>query len=93
MAEHQIRRLPIMQDGKLVGIISLGDVARYEDQNHVVAKSLQAISEPLGVSSSLRFGRSGLMTAVTAFAMAAMATTAFAWLTWNHSGQAVRKQI
>ena len=93
LAKHQIRRLPIMQDGKLVGIISLGDVARYEDQNHVVAKSLQAISEPLGFSSSLRFGRSGLMTAVTAFAMAAMATTAFAWLTWNQSGQALRKQI
>ena len=52
MAKHQIRRLPIVQDGKLVGIISLGDVARYEDQNHVVAKSLQAISEPTGVSSS-----------------------------------------
>ncbi len=93
MAEHQIRRLPIVQDGKLVGIISLGDVARYEDQNHVVAKSLQAISEPLGVSFSSRLGRGGVLAAVAAFAMAAMATTAFAWLTWNHSGQALRKQI
>ena len=93
MAEHQIRRLPIVQDGKLVGIISLGDVARYEDQTHVVAKSLQAISEPLGISSSLRFGRSGALSAVTAFALAAMATTVIAWLTWNHSGQALRKQI
>ena len=93
MAEHQIRRLPIVQDGKLVGIISLGDVARYEDQTHVVAKSLQAISEPLGISSSLRFGRSGALPAVTAFALAAVATTLIAWLTWNHSGQALRKQI
>jgi hypothetical protein len=93
MAEHQIRRLPIVQEGKLVGIISLGDVARYEDQTHVVAKSLQAISEPLGISSSLRFGRSGALSAVTAFALAAVATTAIAWLTWNHSGQALRKQI
>ena len=93
MAEHQIRRLPIVQDGKLVGIISLGDVARYEDQTHVVAKSLQAISEPLGISSSLRFGRSGALSAVAAFAMAAVATTVIAWLTWNHSGQALRKQI
>ncbi len=48
MAKHQIRRLPIVQDGKLVGIVSLGDVARYEDQKHVVAKSLQAISTPSG---------------------------------------------
>jgi CBS domain-containing protein len=93
MAKHQIRRLPIVQDGKLVGIVSLGDVARYADQNHVVAKSLQAISEPLGVSSSLRLGRGGAMTAVAAFAMAAVATTVIAWLTWNHSGQALRKQI
>jgi CBS domain-containing protein len=93
MAEHQIRRLPIMQDGKLVGIISLGDVARYEDQTHVVAKSLQAISEPLGVSFSPRLGRGGVLAAVAAVAMAAVATTAMAWLTWNHSGQALRKQI
>ena len=63
MAEHQIRRLPIMQDGKLVGIISLGDVARYEDQNHVVAKSLQAISEPQGVSFSTGLGRGGVLAA------------------------------
>jgi CBS domain-containing protein len=93
MAEHQIRRLPIVQDGKLVGIISLGDVARYEDQNHVVAKSLQAISEPLGVSFSPRLGRIGAVAAVAAVALAAVATTALAWLTWNHSGQALRKQI
>ena len=93
MAKHQIRRLPIVQDGKLVGIISLGDVARYEDQTQVVAKSLQAISEPLGMSSSLHFGRSGVLSAVTAFALAAVATSVIAWLTWNHSGQALRKQI
>jgi CBS domain-containing protein len=92
MAEHQIRRLPIMQDGKLVGIISLGDVARYEDQNHVVAKSLQAISEPQGISFSAGLGRGGVLTAVAALAMAAVATT-LAWLTWNHSGQMLRKQI
>jgi CBS domain-containing protein len=92
MAEHQIRRLPIMQDGKLVGIISLGDVARYEDQNHVVAKSLQAISEPQGVTFSAGMGRGGVVAAVAALALAAVATT-LAWLTWNHSGQALRKQI
>ena len=93
MAKHQIRRLPIVQDNKLVGIISLGDVARYEDQTHVVAKSLQAISEPLGISSFERLGRSGAFATVAALALAALATTAFAWLTWNQSGQALRKQI
>ena len=93
MAKHQIRRLPIVQDGKLVGIVSLGDVARYEDQKHIVAKSLQAISEPAGVSSVKRLGRGGALTAVAAVALAAVAATVMAWLIWNHSGQALRKQI
>jgi CBS domain-containing protein len=93
MAKHQVRRLPIVQDGKLVGIISLGDVARYEDQNHVVAKSLQAISEPAGVSSYEHLRRGGAVAAVAALALAAVATLVMAWLTWNHSGQALRKQI
>jgi CBS domain-containing protein len=93
MAKHKIRRLPIVQDGKLVGIISLGDVARYEDQNHVVAKSLQAISEPTGVSAYEHQRRGRVLTAVAALAIAAVATTVMAWLTWNHSGQALRRQI
>jgi CBS domain-containing protein len=92
MAEHQIRRLPIVQDGQLVGIISLGDVARYEDQNRVVAQSLQAISEPQGVSFSTGMGRGGVLTTIAALALAAVATT-LAWLTWNHSGQTLCKQI
>jgi hypothetical protein len=93
MAKHQIRRLPIVQDGKLVGIVSLGDVARHEDQKHAVAKSLQAISQPAGASSLERLGRGGALTAVAALALAAVTTTVIAWLTWNHSGQALRKQI
>ncbi|CAG0932565.1 Hypoxic response protein 1 [Thermoflexales bacterium] len=93
MAKHQIRRLPIVQAGKLVGIISLGDVARYEDQKQVVAESLQAISEPAGVSSLARLGRGGVLTTAAALVMAAVATTVMAWLTWNHSGQAFRKQL
>jgi len=78
---------------KTGGIVSLGDVARYEDQKHIVAKSLQAISEPAGVSSLERLGRGGALTAVAALALAAVATTVLAWLAWNHSGQALRKQI
>ncbi len=93
MAKYQVRRLPIVQDGKLVGIVSLGDVARHEDQKHIVAKSLQAISEPAGVSSLKRLGRGGALTAVAAIALAAAGTTVMAWLAWNHSGQALRKQI
>jgi hypothetical protein len=90
MAKHQIRRLPIVQGGKLVGIVSLGDVAQYEDQKHAVAKSLQAISTPIGISAS---GRSGHGRALIGFALAALATTVTVWLAWNHSGQAFRKQL
>lgn len=46
MAEHQIRRLPVVEDGRLVGIIALGDVAR-EDQDAGGA-ALDDISEPEG---------------------------------------------
>jgi CBS domain-containing protein len=90
MAKHKIRRLPIIQDGQLVGIVSLGDVARHEDRKSVVTKSLQAISTPPGISVSRRLGPSG---ALIGFTMAALATTAMAWLTWNRSGQALRNRM
>ena len=89
MAEHQIRRLPIVQDGKVVGIVSLGDVAVKSDQKGAVAKSSQAISAPIGISAP---GRSGSGPWI-GFALAALATTVMAWLTWNHSGQTFRKQV
>ncbi|MGN1298926.1 MAG: CBS domain-containing protein [Candidatus Scatovivens sp.] len=31
MEENQIRRLPVIEDGKIVGILSLGDLARHQD--------------------------------------------------------------
>ena len=31
MEENQIRRLPVIEDGKIVGILSIGDLARHED--------------------------------------------------------------
>ena len=57
MAKHQIRRLPIVEDGQLVGIVSLGDVARHIARQDVVAKSLQAISAPTDVSAANRSRR------------------------------------
>lgn len=84
MAKHQIRRLPIVEAGQLVGIVSLGDVARHIARRDVVAKSLQAISAPTDISAATRpsGGR-----ALVGFALAALAT-AMAWLMWNRSGQA-----
>lgn len=31
MEENQIRRLPVIEDGKIVGILSIGDLARHEE--------------------------------------------------------------
>ena len=89
MAKHQIRRLPIVEGGQLVGIVSLGDVARHNARQEVVAKSLQAISTPTGVSTTNRpsGGR-----ALIGFALVSLVTM-MAWLTWNRSGQAFRKQL
>jgi hypothetical protein len=45
MGKHQIRRLPIVQDGAVVGIVSLGDVALHMQKREPVAQSLRDISE------------------------------------------------
>lgn len=90
MGKNQVRRLPIVQHGQLVGIISLGDLALYEDRKEVVNDSLQAISMPVGISVARPSGFSGAM---LGFSLATLATVMMAWLTWNHSGQALRKQV
>jgi CBS domain-containing protein len=46
MSKHQIRRLPIVDRGMLLGIISLGDLARRDGQHGRIVKSLFHISEP-----------------------------------------------
>jgi CBS domain-containing protein len=45
MAEHQIRRLPVMKGERVVGILSLGDLAWAEASTREVGKALQAVSE------------------------------------------------
>lgn len=90
MAKHKIRRLPIVQDGQLVGIVSLGDVALHEDRKGFVKKSLQAISRPSRYSVSRR---SVPAATVLGLALAALATSVVGWLTWSHNGKGLRKQI
>ena len=90
MAKHQVRRLPIMQDGELVGIVSLGDVAGHEDRQEVVAKSLQAISISHSLAASQRSRHTGALIGVGLTAIAAIMT---AWLAWDQTGQALRKQM
>jgi CBS domain-containing protein len=90
MAQHQIRRLPIVQDGLVVGIVSLGDVALKSDQQGAVAKSLQAISAPIGIAAPHRSVSGGSLIGLM---LAALVTGVMAWLTWNRSGQTFRKQL
>jgi CBS domain-containing protein len=44
MAVHQVRRLPVVENGRLVGIVAQADVALRE--NEKTGKLVEAISEP-----------------------------------------------
>ncbi|WP_337098743.1 CBS domain-containing protein [Paenibacillus sp. YIM B09110] len=45
MAEHQIRRLPVVQEGMLVGVIAIGDLAVRDIYANEAEAALSAISE------------------------------------------------
>jgi len=45
MSEHQVRRLPVVEDDRLVGIVSLGDLAVKEARDKRVGDTLEHISE------------------------------------------------
>jgi CBS domain-containing protein len=45
MSEHQIRRLPVVENGMLVGIVSLGDLAVKENKDSRSGDTLEKISE------------------------------------------------
>ena len=49
MGSRQIRRLPVVNDGILCGMVSLGDIARQEDSVMDAADALQDITE--GIST------------------------------------------
>jgi CBS domain-containing protein len=57
MSKHQIRRLPIVDRGNLVGIVSLGDLARRDGERGRIVKSLFHISEPQLVHHQHSSGR------------------------------------
>ena len=46
MSQHQIRRLPIVEGVKLVGMVSLGDLAVHNDSTDKAGKALEDISVP-----------------------------------------------
>ena len=45
MSEHQVRRLPVLDGDRLVGIVSIGDLAVKEGKDGRVGDTLQHISE------------------------------------------------
>lgn len=45
MSDHQVRRLPVVENERLVGIVSIGDLAIKEGKDGRTGDTLQAISE------------------------------------------------
>jgi CBS domain-containing protein len=52
MAEHRVRRLPVVEDGRLVGVVSQADVA-LEAREKETGSVVQQISEPSSVPREL----------------------------------------
>ena len=48
MGDQQLRRLPVVEDGKLCGLLSLGDLARQEDT------AIDAADALTGITSNIR---------------------------------------
>lgn len=46
MRQHQVRRVPVVEDGRLVGIISQADLAVDYSQDSEVGRTVERISEP-----------------------------------------------
>jgi len=49
MAREQIRRLPVVDADRLVGFVSIGDIAVEAGKDQVVGDTLEKISEPAGL--------------------------------------------
>jgi CBS domain-containing protein len=45
MSEKQVRRLPVVEDGRLVGILAIGQLARHESAD-AAGETLKEVSQP-----------------------------------------------
>jgi CBS domain-containing protein len=46
MREGQFRRMPVLKDGKPIGVVTLGDLAKHVESPEKFAEKLREISEP-----------------------------------------------
>lgn len=56
MSQHQVRRLPVVEDGKLIGMLALGDLATDSSSSDEAAAALSDISSPSALDSSMQQG-------------------------------------
>lgn len=61
MGKHQVRRLPIVENGIPVGIVSFSDMARHHDHNSHIVQLLREISEPPQIHRLRSVKRGGLL--------------------------------
>nr|WP_272509673.1 CBS domain-containing protein [Paenibacillus chitinolyticus] len=52
MAQHQVRRLPVVEDGNLVGVIAIGDLAVRDKLEDEAGEALSRISKGRSTSSN-----------------------------------------
>ena len=55
MARRQIRRLPVVEDGKLVGMLSLGDIA-VKHSDETAGDALESVSETVPLALACTVG-------------------------------------
>jgi CBS domain-containing protein len=59
MSEHRVRRLPVMKAERLVGILSLGDIALADASERAVGEALEEISESPSTSEVSEYPERG----------------------------------
>lgn len=89
MGEHQVRRLPIVQNDDVVGIVSLGDVAVHTTKRESVASSLKNISEATRTS----FNQASPLAKFIGILVPIGVGAAVLLFANSNSGQRVRKQL
>lgn len=88
MGDHQIRRLPIVENDNVVGIVSLGDVALHAQKRQAVARSLKDISE----GTRTRFNRAGPLSKLVSIAIPLTLVAGGLLFASSQSGKRLRRQ-